>query len=381
MCFPTKAATLRTDNSFRLRTDPEHHTKHSIIENLINFDTVLDFPICDPLHLLHIGLAKKMLNRWLNGTKTYKKIFSKTMLLQFDELLRAVNQNKPKEINRQIRTTKDFARWKATEHRTLLLYAGIVILKRFIPHQEYELFLCLCVAVKLASVDRYLKDNNRIILIKDLLENFVKVYSKIYGKHTISSNVHYLCHVSADLERFGNIDSVSTYPFENHLGKIKHKIRAYRNPLQQFAKRVGELEQVQSTIDIKAPAKSRVELKFPERPKSQSYQTILLNEYQLSSRNVADSWFLLKSADKIIKFEKVVQVDNNTVHNALIHGKEITDMNSFFENPFDSKYIDIYISNCMEKNSIVCSVDDIKCKLLRIPYDEKYVFQPLLHTL
>lgn len=378
MCFPPEAATLRTNDSFRLRTDPAHHIKYSIIEELIDFDIVLDFPVCDPLHLLHIGLDKKMLNRWLNGTKTYKKIISNTMQKQFDELLRMVNLNKPTEINRPIRMTKDFSRWKATEHRTMLLYAGIVILKNFTPHQEYELFLCLCIAVKLASVDSYIKENNRINLIKNLLENFVKTYSEIYGQHTISSNVHYLCHLSADLERFGNIDSVSTYPFENHLGKIQNKIRAYHNPLQQFAKRVGELEQVQSSIDIKAPAKNRIELKFPE---NDSYQTVLFNGIKLSSRNIGDSWFLLKSTSTIIKFEKAVKVDGNI----LIYGKEITDKNNFFEyiqsHPFDSKHIDIYLSDCMQKNSIVCKADDIKCKLFRLPYDEKYVFQPLLHTI
>lgn len=315
-----------------------------------------------------------MSNRWLNGTKTYKKIFTKEKLLQFDELLLAVNLNKPTEINRPIRMTKDFSRWKATEHRTFLLYAGIVILKDFIPHQEYELFLCLAIAVKLSSVNSYIKGTDRISLINELLGNFVKNYSEIYGKHTISSNVHYLCHVPADLERYDDIDSVSTYPFENHLGKIQNKIRAYHSPLQQFAKRVGELEQVQNTMDIKTPVGNRIELKFP---KDDSYQTVLINSIKFSSRKIGDSWFLLKSVDSIIKFMKAVKdVDGNV----LIYGREITVKNNFFEFLIESRHIDIYISDCKEINTIVCKPEDIKCKLFRLPYGDKYVFQPLLHT-
>lgn len=233
MSFPSKIATIRTDDSFRLRMDPDHHLKHSIIEELIDFDVIVDFPICDTLHLFHIGITKRMLNRWLNGTKSYKKVFKKSKLSDFNDLLSSANQFKPKEINRPIRLTKDFPRWKATEHRTMLLYVGIVVLKDFIPPEEYGIFLCLCCAMKLASVDKYLKVNGRINLIRDLLAEFVQNYSQLYGNHTITSNVHNLLHVSADLERFGNINSISTYPFENHLGRIKEKIRAHCNNLQR----------------------------------------------------------------------------------------------------------------------------------------------------
>lgn len=115
-----------------------------------------------------------------------------------------------------------------------------------------------------------------------------------------------------------------------------------------------------------------VQLKYPE---GDSFQTIFINDYQLSSKKVGDSWFLL--ADKIIKYEKTTQ-NGNTV---LIHGKEIPDKNNFFKYPYDSMHNDIYLSNCIEKNTIVCTPDKVKCKLFRLPYKEMYVFQPLLHTL
>lgn len=370
MSFPSKIAGLRTDSSFRTRLDPDHHIKYSIIEELIGFDCVLDFPISDPLHLFHIGVSKKMLNRWLNGTKTYKKLITKLKLSEIDNLLRLANQCKPTEINRPIRITKDFPRWKATEHRTILLYAGIVILKDLIPVKDYELFLLLSCAMKLASVEKYFNVNNRIILIENLLKDFVQNYAKLYGKHTITSNIHNLLHVSNDLKCFGNIDSISTYPFENHLGKVKQKIRAYHHPIQQFAKRVGELENFQ-VIDINVP-KKEIELKHSN---DDSFQTIIMNDFQLSSRKVGDKWFM--SADKIIKYEKTIRNGNEI----FIHGKEIPDKHVFFEYPYDSIHNDIYISNCIEQDSIVCTPDEIKCKLFRLPYKENYVFQPLLHTL
>lgn len=377
MSFPKLNAVLRTDDSFRSRMDPQHHSKYSIIEELSNFDVVWDFPISDPLHLLHIGITKRMLNRWINGTKSYKKLLTKQKFSQFDNLLTSANQNKPSEINRPIRNVKDFARWKATEHKTILSYVGIVILKDFIPDKEYELFLNLCCAIKLASVDSYLHVNNRINLIHELLINFIEDYSKVYGTHTVSSNVHNLCHLSADLKRFGNINSISTYPFENYLGKIKQKIRGYYKPLEQFARRVGELEEFQTTkgqSNNMNVQKSRIRLKFPE---NNGFQTIFFEEYQISSRNIANSFFLTKSAGKIIKFKKACQNNDNI----LIYGNEIPDKNNFFIHPYESRHNDIYISDSVEQNLFVCTTDDIKCKLFRLPYKELYVFQPLLHTL
>lgn len=84
MSFPNINAALRSDSTFRSKADPLHHDKYSIIEEIRNFDVVLDFPISDPLHLLHIGVMKRMLDRWINGTKTFKKLFNKRKLEDFD---------------------------------------------------------------------------------------------------------------------------------------------------------------------------------------------------------------------------------------------------------------------------------------------------------
>lgn len=377
MSYPILNAALRTDDDFRSKKDSVHHVKYSVIEELLNFDVILDFPISDPLHLLHIGIMKRMLDRWIYGTKTYKRIFTNRILPQFDNLLTSANQNKPSEINRPIRNIKDFKRWKGTEHKTILMYVGIVILKDFIPSREYKMFLYLCCAVKLASVYSYPIENDQINLINDLLLYFIEDYAKEYGPHTISSNVHNLRHVSADLKRFGNINSVSTYPFENHLGKIKQKIRGYYKPLQQFVRRAGELEKSRTIKGQRSDmnVQSGIKLAFK---KDNGSQTIFYKDFQLSSRKIGDSFFLTKSAGKIIKFKEAYQNRNGI----LIHGIEIPDKSNFFEfENYESRYNDIYISDGEEQDLIVCTADDIKCKLFRLPYKEMYVFQPLVHTL
>lgn len=48
----------------------------------------------------------------------------------------------------------------------------------------------------------------------------------VHHIQTITSNIHYLCHIADDLKRFGNINSISTY----------------HHPLEQIAKRLAEMD-------------------------------------------------------------------------------------------------------------------------------------------
>lgn len=157
---------------------------------------------------------------------------------------------------------------------------------------------------------------------------------------------------------------------------MNRKIRAYHHPLEQIAKRLGEIES-NAKPSGKNILNSRPSVKHPIVGDVNSFQTIIFKDYRLSTRRIGDRWFLLKSSNKLVKFDKVLEYNINKI---IICGKEIPDANNFFIKPFFSKHIDIFISDCKEENEIVCTVDDIKCKLFRLLYEDKFVFQALLHS-
>lgn len=67
--FPELDASKRTDESFRLRSQPQHHQqKRSILESIPNFDMVKGIPV-EGMHLLDIGVMKKIL-LWMMSGKT-----------------------------------------------------------------------------------------------------------------------------------------------------------------------------------------------------------------------------------------------------------------------------------------------------------------------
>ena len=52
-------------------------------------------------------------------------------------------------------------------------------------------------------------------LAEELLNIFVAHYSSLYGEEGLVYNVHNVIHIVDDARRFGALDSVSAYPFEN----------------------------------------------------------------------------------------------------------------------------------------------------------------------
>lgn len=78
MTYPEINCAKRTNESFRNKIQEEHHVCQSILENL-PIDMVNDFAL-DYLHLICLGVVKKLILFWLNGSKIYH-----TKLLPIDK--------------------------------------------------------------------------------------------------------------------------------------------------------------------------------------------------------------------------------------------------------------------------------------------------------
>ncbi|CAN7995407.1 unnamed protein product, partial [Ixodes pacificus] len=63
--YPSGISTLRTDDSFRRQTDPDHHHGVSVL-TLLPIDCVRS-ALLDYMHLLCLGVTKKLLSLWLGG--------------------------------------------------------------------------------------------------------------------------------------------------------------------------------------------------------------------------------------------------------------------------------------------------------------------------
>lgn len=89
--------------------------------------------------------------------------------------------------------------------------------------------------------------NHLSISAKSLLNDFVKEFGSLYGNHFISHNVHGLIHLYDNFEKFGCLDNISCFKFENYMIQLKKIIRKHEKPLQQIVRRY--LEQSIKVLD------------------------------------------------------------------------------------------------------------------------------------
>lgn len=75
---------------------------------------------------------------------------------------------------------------------------------------------------------------------QDLIHFFIKTFIKLYGIQNISHNVHSLIHLVDDVRRFGPVDNLSAFKFENYMQILKKYLRKTEKPLQQVVRRYIE---------------------------------------------------------------------------------------------------------------------------------------------
>lgn len=283
----------------------------------------------------------------------------------------------PAEIHRSIRSLNHIKYWKGTEYRTFLLYVGIVVLKDFLTQELYEHFLVLVSAVSICYCDAYKK---YLSIAKKLFDEFIESYIEIYGIDEIGSNMHNLNHIVDDVNRFGNLNNISTYEFENTLGQIKLLLRRCDKPLEQISRRITESFNIkkQNWLDQK-DFKPSVQYAFEDlnRPNIECYKQIYFKkDVRLSSRKFGDKFFLTHE-NEIVELDHIIRYNNSF----RIFGFSLKNKGPFFSQPFSSTYINIFLSDLEKQNSKYHNVESIKCKLICLSYKTNYVLIPMLHSL
>lgn len=311
---------------------------------------------------------------WMGELKSYPRSWTNSQILEITALLLSCNATRPTDIHRKIRTLKLFKHFKGTELRTILMYTGIVIFKDFLSEKEYELFLWLFCAVTICSTQSY---KTCLPKARDLLMEFNERHIEVYGEHSMTNNIHLLSHLVDDVEHLGDLSTLSAYPFENALHSIKLLIKPGDHPLQQIARRLHELavcEKYDFTEEDKFPKLS--EQAFLPDGTFKFKKIEYKKKVSLSSLNGKDCWFL-DNENSIIQFDCVIVSENGF----MIRGSSLKNTEDFFTEPFCSRYLNIFASNLEKNEPKLYEIKNIKAKLFNVPYHQKRVFIPLVHSL
>lgn len=174
---------------------------------------------------------KKLITLWMHKG-TLNVHLPSLVIKQLSEFLLLLRSNIPCEFARKPRALSEVSRFKATEFRQLLVYTGQVVFKPFLSDDCFNHFMTLNIAMVIllsSNMSEY------VDYARNLLQNFVENFELIYGKHLVSHNVHGLIHIADDYDRFGPLDNISAFPFENFMKTIKKKLRKHELPTSSTA--------------------------------------------------------------------------------------------------------------------------------------------------
>lgn len=238
--YPGIHAKRRTDISFLLQEDEEHHTGISPLLKL-EIGMVSIFPV-DYMHSVCLGVVRKLLYIWTGinrNTNVGVRLNSRLINLISDQLI-SVKSFITIEFNRKPRTLQELQRWKATEFRTFLLYVGVFVLKDILGIAVYKHFLLFHCAVTILLSEYHINALG-VNFAEKMLNIFIEHSKKIYGIEFLVYNVHVLCHLVDDVKKYGPLDMISAFPFENYFAKVKSLVRSPHKPLEQIYRRLHEL--------------------------------------------------------------------------------------------------------------------------------------------
>lgn len=362
LSFPELEFTNRTDESFKRRWDGDHHKNDSNLEEL-GIGMVTQFP-SDYLHLLCLGVPKKLILFWTTGPLKTRLPFFKQQLISNG--LHNCKLTQPCEFQRRCRGIDELCYWKGSEFRTFLLYTGPVVLKNVLSMEEYKNFLSLHIAARICNADYLI---NQLDVAKRLFEYFVKSFIDIYGEEYVSYNLHNLLHVVDDVKKFGKLENYSAFPFESYLGKIKKTLRSGNKLLEQAVNRIEE------GLDSKIRKKPRFPiLKKPFQIENENYFASIEMENWSLKVDIKNCYFM-DNNNNVLKFIHVKQV--NQIF--LICGKQIVQKKNFYSTPLSSELLNIYeiVESSLTEHIFEYRLNEIKCKVFTMKHNGIMVSFPM----
>jgi len=379
-CFPMEYnhPLLRDDEVFKnFGYSEDYQIDKTILINIPFFGAISNV-VLDYMHLVCLGLMKKLLFLWMKGPlKTRLSNFS---VQKISKKLLCLKKYTPSDFPRKARSLEFIKLWKATEYRQFLLYTGPVILKTILSKNVYEHYLTLHIAIRILANTEYSKNFQLLEYADKLLNIFVKSFSRIYGAKYVSHNVHNLLHLTSDVKKFGALDVFSAFQFESYIYDLKKLIRKGEKPLQQIDKRLHELNFCINRSEVRNKRFLEKDHKngplSHERDYIEEYKILYLDLFYLNCDDNKNNCVILNDNTIVCVLNIAKSQDNNLY----IIGKKLVPYRNLFLIPCESRHLGIVIvrqNRCIE--SWLCH--NICTKAFKIPYHDKFIILPILHTI
>lgn len=341
-----------TDSSFRAYENVSHHKGVSVL-TLIQppIDMIKQF-VLDPMHLLYLGVTKRILEFLLQSNSKHKVRISAGLKSELERRTRMIIQDIPEEFPRKMRHTGDYSKYKAVEYKFFTLYAAPIVLKDLVSDKIYEHFMLLTSACRLMTYQDPVPNIERA---RSYFKQFVNEAADIYGTSFLSINVHNLVHLCDDVETTGcNFNELSAFCFESYLGSISRALRSPTHLLAQYCKRDLEKETYGTKV-----SSSYTELKILMQRKGK----IKKLEYKgmILSTTHPNNTVLLQDGS----IAQICEFNSEDSKTFFVKVNKFSRKESVFTSPCDSGFLNCWEVNHISSMSTVLSLQSIRQKCIK----------------
>lgn len=363
--FDTKTSDLISDEDFSERKYLYVHQKYFQTKKTpleaIGVNMISQIAI-DPMHLIDLGVTRKFLTRLLQNKISPCYKISNEIKYSISEHLKSLYSFTPREFARKPRGIDEINNWKAVEYRQFILYTGICILKNKVHEDVYYLFLLLHCAYRLLSCPKSFIAN--LSTAQELLESFVENFACIFGEDSVTYNVHHLLHLTDNINHLGILTNFSAYCFENKMQILKRLIKRPSKILQQLFNKLKFEDLIEPIKDTGFRIVNNIILSY-------------CSEKFFLSLKEPDNYCSL-SPYSPIQITNFRQDENG---NKFVIGKKLKNIENFFTEPLPSiSSLGISIADiCPNEDEEIFKIENINCKLMRLPFNNKSVLIPILH--
>ena len=229
---------LRTDDAYSKFTE---NNQLSVSPLSVAVSLYSGFPP-DYMHLICLGVMRRLCGYYFSYSDKYGPRkpcrLSRNTINELSLLIDSIKKYIPCEFQRKPRSVSQLEYFKASEYRSLLVYIGPFLFKKFLLSEYYNHFLHLHFAVHVFVSRRHCK---LLETAHRCIEIFVHKMSHLFGRDSMVYNVHVLLHLYEFVKMYGVLDNFSCFPFENHLYLLKRRVKQTSGVFKQSINRLIEI--------------------------------------------------------------------------------------------------------------------------------------------
>ncbi|XP_023933297.1 uncharacterized protein LOC106175327 [Lingula anatina] len=274
--------------------------RYTALSELEYFDTVR-FHVVDPMHNLFLGTAKHIFKLWLS-----KEILSRDDLCRIEDRMQRMTV--PRECGRLPRDIgANYSGFTADQWKNWTTIYSLYALKGILPDADFK-----CWQIFVCAVRKIVKPNITSVDldIADLLfAKFGNRVEKLYGKMSVTPNMHLSCHLVESIKDYGSVYGFWLFSFERFNGKMSS---LYNNHVRFEVQLMREFMQFDAILNMKqnmihGPENNFESFVFSYVSEKNEYSRVMGFHFYTPFKKVADcihSWQLLDGIVPPLRFKK-----------------------------------------------------------------------------